>query len=80
MVLYSSLKTKHTAIFLIVQWDFEKSNAYIIKIYKDSLFSVTKAPNISSVCVCTQSFSHVQLFATLGTVACQAPLSIEFSK
>ena len=76
MVLYSSLKTKHTAIFLIVQWDFEKSNAYIIKIYKDSLFSA----NISSVCVCTQSFSHAQLFATLGTVACQAPLSIEFSK
>ena len=25
-------------------------------------------------------FSHVQLLATLGTVACQAPLSMEFSR
>ena len=27
-----------------------------------------------------QSLSHVQLFATPGTVACQAPLSTEFSR
>ena len=25
-------------------------------------------------------FSHVQIFATLWTVACQAPLSMEFSR
>ena len=25
-------------------------------------------------------FSHIQFFATLWTVACQAPLSMEFSK
>ena len=25
-------------------------------------------------------FSHVQLFVTPGTVACQAPLSMEFSR
>ena len=25
-------------------------------------------------------FSHVQLFATLWTIACQAPLSMEFSR
>ena len=32
-------------------------------------------------CVCVLScFSHVRLFATLGTVACQAPLSIGFSR
>ena len=32
-------------------------------------------------CVCMLShFTHVQLFATLGTVACQAPLSMEFSR
>ena len=30
------------------------------------------------VCVC-ELLSHVQLFATLWTVACQAPLSMEFS-
>ena len=29
---------------------------------------------------CTQSFNHVQLFATLWTVAHQAPLSMEFSR
>ena len=34
-----------------------------------------------SIGVCVLScFSHVRLFATLWTVACQAPLSMEFSK
>ena len=33
------------------------------------------------VCVCVLSrFGHVQLFATLWTVACQAPLTVEFSR
>ena len=31
------------------------------------------------VCMLSQ-FSHVQLFATLGTIACQAPLSMGFSR
>ena len=31
-----------------------------------------------SICVCSQSLSHVQLFATPWTVACQAPLSMGF--
>ena len=31
------------------------------------------------VCVCL-SFSHVQFFAVPCTVACQAPLSMEFSR
>ena len=30
--------------------------------------------------VCAQSQSHVHLFATPWTVACQTPLSIEFSR
>ena len=30
--------------------------------------------------VCVQSFSHVQLFVTPWTVACHAPLSMEFSR
>ena len=33
------------------------------------------------LCVCMlRLFSHVQLFATLWTVACQAPLSMGFSR
>ena len=32
------------------------------------------------MCVCAQSLSRVQLFATPWTVACQAPLSTEFSR
>ena len=33
------------------------------------------------MCACMLScFSHVHLFATLWTVACQAPLSMGFSK
>ena len=31
-------------------------------------------------CVCAQSYSHVQLFATSWTVAHQAPLSMGFSR
>ena len=31
-------------------------------------------------CVCAQLLSCVQLFAALWTVACQAPLSMEYSK
>ena len=30
--------------------------------------------------VCVYVFSHVQLFVTPWTTACQAPLSMEFSK
>ena len=32
------------------------------------------------VCVCVCMLSHVLLFAILWTVACQAPLSVEFSR
>ena len=33
-----------------------------------------------SVCVCVCTLSPVWLFATLWTIACQAPLSMEFSR
>ena len=32
------------------------------------------------MCMCAQLLSHVQLFATPQTVACQAPLSMGFSR
>ena len=32
------------------------------------------------VCVCVLVASHIQLFATPWTVACQAPLSMEFTR
>ena len=40
---------------------------------------------VLSVCVCVcehelSCFSHIQLFATLWTVACQVPLSVGFSR
>ena len=35
---------------------------------------------IKGICVCAQSLSRVQLFATSWTVAHQATLSMEFSK
>ena len=34
----------------------------------------------TKLCVCAQLLSHVRLFATSWTVACQAPLSIGFSR
>ena len=33
-----------------------------------------------SVCLCARPFSHAWLFATLWPVACQPPLSMEFSR
>ena len=38
------------------------------------------SPTSVSVCVCVCVFSYVWLFATPWTVACQAPLSMEFSR
>ena len=38
------------------------------------------SPGKNTVCVCVKSLSHVRLFATLWTVAHQAPLSMRFSK
>ena len=35
---------------------------------------------LNSVCVCAQSLSCFQLFVILWTVACQVPLSMEFSR
>ena len=35
---------------------------------------------LESVCVCARLPSHVQLFVTPWTVACQASLSMEFSR
>ena len=32
------------------------------------------------MCLCACCFNHVQLFATLWTVDCQAPLSMKFSR
>ena len=44
-----------------------------------SIFRVLCFPTCVCVCVC-QLLSHVQLFVILWTVACQAPLSMEFSR
>ena len=37
-------------------------------------------PGERTSCVCAQSLNHVQLFMTLWTAACQAPLSTGFSR
>ena len=64
---------------------FSISHLYQIK-YQTCLPSHSLASELSppfplSLCVCVcVLFSHVWLFATPWTVACQAPLSMEFSK
>ena len=40
----------------------------------------TKMPLCVCMCVSVCTLNHVQLFATLWTVACQAPLSMEFPR
>ena len=56
----------HCCVFLCISQYVHKyaSNCFLQQTYK--------------VCVCV--FSHVLLFATPWTIACQAPLSIEFSR
>ena len=45
------------------------------------LSDVQKSDSIIHIHVCVlNSFSHIQLFVTLWTVACQDPLSMEFSR
>ena len=45
-----------------------------------SIFPSLLIPNHLCACVCSQSLSHVLLFATPWTVAHQAPLSMEFPR
>ena len=40
----------------------------------------TKTPLLKGTCFYAQSLSRVQVFATLWTIACQAPLSMGFSR
>ena len=52
-------------------------------IYSDLSYVYGKTANLSSFMLnqmCVRVLSYVQLFATLWTVAPQAPLSIEFSR
>ena len=41
---------------------------------------LVKSPCKIQPCVSTKSFNHVQLFETLWSIACQAPLSMRFSR
>ena len=47
-------------------------------IYLKPGHSLPSPPPMLTTCVCAQSLSRVRLFATLWTVACQAPLSMVF--
>ena len=68
----------------------QQANTFII-FYKRKIFFLSSLPlqtiglliisSFSSPCVHMLSCcNHVRLFATLWTIACQAPLSMEFSK
>ena len=66
------------------EWVCEKTVLVIISsVMKFQLFALYCSHFYNSVvcvcvCVCTQSLSHVWLFVTLWTVACQTPLFIGF--
>ena len=47
---------------------------------KDLIFCLSLVLGCVCVCVCVCALSHAQLFATLWTVAHQAPLSIGFTR
>ena len=51
---------------------FQQGNVEIIAMVRE-----TGLPQV--FCMCAQLLSHVELFATPWTIACQVPLSMEFS-
>ena len=52
-----------------------------IYIYVICMYVYSHTHTHTHICMCMLScFSHVQLFATLWTIACQAPLSMGFSR
>ena len=54
--------------------------AYLQELLKTNTLSLLYSPSFqNNVCVLSR-FSHVRCFATLWTVACQAPLSMGFSR
>ena len=59
------------------------TSEYILRTYMDTVCIHTCVCMYlwmyKCVCVCAQLLSHVRLFATLWTAACQPPLSMEFS-
>jgi len=72
----------------VTNYRIEDSNSYgyvliLIYFYTKSLFSSFSYPLIRCIdfmCCVLSCFSRVQLFATLWTRACQAPLSMGFSR
>ena len=48
--------------------------------WTDSLLLMKSSNWLLDICMCAQWLSHVRLFATPWTVACQAPLSMKFSR
>ena len=56
-------------------WDFVNQAHSNLELF---VYSGEYLNTLFSFCVCVQLFSHVQLFATPWTVACQASLSMEF--
>ena len=56
-------------------WCQGRTPAYILSLCGKESFLKKKV-----MCMCEHTLSHVQLFATLWTVACQAHLSREFSR
>ena len=80
--------TKHTYTRTLSQINkfFESSDLHIIYPVYSTPCMVPKSVDLvwfldDYVCVCVcQSLSRVSLFATQWTVACQAPLSMEFSR
>ena len=59
---------------------FIKSMNHLYLLNKINRFRQCSFMNVMHAYVCVQSLSHVQLFATLWTVVCQAPPSMEFSR
>ena len=47
---------------------------------RSKCFLISWLQSPSAVILCSSCFSHVQLFATLWAIACQAPLSMGFSR
>ena len=62
------------------EWQVKQALKKLVKCSIYRLSSPCRVSGVPCVCVCAQSLRSVRFFVTPWTVACQAPVSMEFSR
>ena len=79
--IFPTLKDDAVKVLYSIQKQIWKSQQWLQDWKRSVFIPIPKKGNAKGYSTCLLScFSHVQLFVTLWTVACQVPLSMEFSR